>query len=279
MTIPGSGWRAGVYAQDEWAIAETLNATAGLRMDAKDGSHRVFSPRVGLIWSAGPATAWKALYGRAHRAPNVFERELDYVSQAPNLSLKGEKVDTLELVADHRVGSDLALRASAYAWNMQDLVTLGTDPVSDRPQYQNGAAIEARGVELSAAKTWVRDGSARGSVSYQRPRYADGSALANSPQWLGKLDYARPLGASGAHLGYQLQYASKRLAIDGTGLRGYWLSSVNVVADRWIENVELSLGVHNLFAASYQHPGSRNNWQNALQQDGRSVRAKLGYRF
>ena len=51
------------------------------------------------------------------------------------------------------------------------------------------------------------------------------------------------------------------------------------MAGQWAKGLEVSLSVHNLLDARYAHPGSRNNWQNAIEQDGRSVRVKLSYRF
>jgi outer membrane receptor protein involved in Fe transport len=41
----------------------------------------------------------------------------------------------------------------------------------------------------------------------------------------------------------------------------------------------LSLNVGNLFDKRYAHPGADTNWQNALAQDGRSLRVAAAYRF
>ena len=84
---------------DEWRVADNLVATLGLRLDRNNIVGTTYSPRAALIWSASPATTLKALYGRAHRAPNAFERDYsDGFAQVANTSLTGESVDTLELV-------------------------------------------------------------------------------------------------------------------------------------------------------------------------------------
>lgn len=280
ITIPGSGWRAGVYAQDEWALSDTLTATLGLRLDRNPVTGTEFSPRAALIWQATPDTTLKALYGRAHRAPNVYERNFDDgVSQVANADLDGETIDTLELVVDQRVGQALSLRGSVYQWSMRGLVMLGTDTVSGLSQYQSGEDVQARGVELSADKTWDGGGRLRGSLSYQDVAYKNGASLDNAPQLLGKLNFSGPLAATGLRLGYELQYSGERQAIDGTDLNGYWLSNLNLNAARWAKGLEVSLGVYNLFDTRYEHPGSDTNWQNALEQDGRSARLKVSYRF
>ena len=281
VSVPRSGWRVGVYVQDEWTVSESVHTTLGLRMDRNNVTGSSVSPRVGLIWQAAPATTVKVLYGRAHRAPNAFERDYgDESTQIANPSVGGETIDTLELVLDHRVGHDLRLVGSVYHWKMKGLITLSDvgDP-SGRFQFLNGEDVHTDGVELSADKTWGWGGRLRGSVSYQDVGYASGEALDNAPKLLGKLNFSGPLAATGLRFGYEFQYTSKRQAIDGTSLAGYWLSNLQLGADRWAKGLEVSLGLYNLFDARYDHPGSDINWQNALEQDGRSVRLKASYSF
>ena len=183
ILIARKGYRVGVYAQDEWKIAESLTATVGLRFDRNNVTGTKASPRAALIWRATEDTTFKALYGRAHRAPNSFERDYaDGLSQVANPALHGETIDTLEVVADRRIGRDLVLRASAYQWTIRDLITLGIDPVSGQSQYQSGMTVTARGLELSADKTWNSGARLRGSVSMQDVAYANGGGLPNSPR-------------------------------------------------------------------------------------------------
>ena len=280
ISISSPGYRLGVYAQDEWRVAEALTATIGLRADRNNVTGTKLSPRAALIWQAAPTTTLKALYGRAHRAPNAYERDYDDgIAQVANRALKGESIDTLELVADHRAGRDLHLRGTAYRWSMHDLVTLGTDPVSGLLQYQAGDTVNAQGLELSADKTWSWGARLRGSVSLQNIRYGSGAALLNAPQRLGKLNFSTPLPVAGLRLGYELRYDSRRRSLDGTDLGGYALSNLRLVASPWGKALELSLGIRNLFDKRYDHPGSNSNWQNALAQDGRSVRFEARLRF
>jgi outer membrane receptor protein involved in Fe transport len=278
--IPGSGYRVGLYAQDEWRMADSLSATLGLRFDRNSFTGNKLSPRAALIWSPSPATTLKALYGRAHRAPNVFERDHgDGISQAANLQLKGESIDTLELVADHRVGGDLTLRGSLYQWKMQNIVTLGMDPVTGLSQYQSGDVVTARGVEMSGDKTWGWGARLRGSLSFQNVAQAGGPALPNVPKLLGKVNLSAPLPFMGWRAGYEFRYDGKRLSLDGTRLGGYAVSNLHLSTDALARGLELSLGIRNLFDKRYAHPAADTNWQNALEQDGRSVQAKMTYRF
>ena len=280
LDIRASGWRAGVYAQDEWALSETLSATLGLRLDGSNMTANGLNPRAGLIWNANPATTLKALYGRARRAPNSYERNYgDGVSQVANPALRGERIDTLELVADHRMNRDLLLRASVYRWNMRDLIVLGVDPASGVAQYQSGEAVRAGGLELSADQTWASGARLRGSLALQNARYASGRGLLNSPRLLGKLNLATPLPWAGLRAGYELRYDGQRLALDGRFLGGYAVSNLQLSTQALARGLELSLGLHNLLDKRYAHPGSDANWQNAIEQDGRSLRIKLSQQF
>lgn len=278
--IPGAGYRASFYAQDEWRVSDSLIATLGLRVDRNNVTGSRSSPRAALIWQAAPQTTLKALFGRAHRAPNAYERDYyDGVSQVANPALKGESIDTLEVVADHRIGNDLTLRGSVYLWKMAGLVTLGMDPASGLVQYQSGETVKARGLELSADKTWASGARLRGSVSFQNVAYASGATLRNSPSLLGKVNLSTPLPLAGLHLGYELQYDSQRLSGDGSRLGGYALGNLNLSTRALAKGLELSIGLHNLFDKRHAQPGADSNWQNAFEQDGRSVRVKLNQKF
>ena len=278
--IAGSGYRVGLYAQDEWRVANTLTATLGLRMDRNNTTGKALSPRAALIWNASTSTTVKALYGRAHRAPNTFERDYgDGVSQVANLSLKGEIIDTLELVADHRIGSDTVLRGSLYQWKMKDVITQGVDAASGLAQFQSGDPVTARGVELSADKTWRTGARLRGSVALQNAAQARSTALPNSPKILGKLNLSAPLPFMGWRAGYELHYDSQRLSLNGTKLGGYAVSNLHLSTEALAKGLELSVGLRNLFDKRYAHPAADTNWQNALDQDGRSVRVNAVYRF
>jgi len=280
------GYRAGVYVQDEWRIAAPLTATLGLREDDNNMTGTKASPRVALIWSRDETTL-KALYGDAYRSPNVYERDYgDGQTQSANYALKGETIATAELVADQRIGRDLTLRMSLYQWTLKDIITLGIDPSSGLSQYQTGPTARAQGLELSADKTWDSGARLRGSFSAQDASYWGGRELPNSPRRLGKLDLSAPLPWSYEPLpwtslraGYEMRYDSQRLTLDGLQLGGYVLSNLILSADTRVSGLTLSFGLYNLFDKRYAQPAAVTNWQNSIEQDGRSVQLKLIYSF
>ena len=283
VALPASGHRSGVYVQDEWRINDAFTSTLGVRGDHNSDGFSA-SPRAGLIWRADPDETVKWLYGRAYRAPNIADCCYgDGLSQAANPRLKGETIDTFELVGDRRIASDLAVRASVYRWNMHRLITLGTDPLSGLAQFQSGPAVRAQGIELSADQTWSYGGRLRDSLSYQYAGYEQGGELPNSPRLLGKLNYSAPLPDAVAswfsRVGYGGIYNGRRRTLAGATLGAYCLSSLDLTAERWAPGLEVSIVVNNLFGQPYAQPGASNNWQDSFAQDGRSVRLDASYRF
>ena len=274
--IPGSGYRIGLYGQDEWRLANALAATLGLRVDHNDTTGTTLSPRLALIWQATAETTAKALYGIAHRAPNAFE-DLDlsgFTEGSHSLGLSGETIDTLEFDLDQRVGRDLALRAAVYQWTLRDLIV--ENNISE--VYQNNPPVDTRGIELSTDKTWDCGARLRDSLSIQHANYrSSGAEVVNSPKVLGKLNFSTPLPVDGVRLGYELRYDSSRLTLGGATLGGYALSNLFLSTESLAKGLELSLGVGNLFGKRYAQPASANHWQDWLEQDGRSVRADLHY--
>ena len=273
FSIPGSGYRVGLYGQDEWRLSSALAATLGLRVDRNDSTATALSPRLAFIWQATPETTAKALYGIAHRAPNAYEDLSAFEPDAPSLRLNGETIKTLEFDLDQRVGRDLSLRASVYQWTLHDVILL-----SDISQlYQNNPPVDTRGIELSSDKTWESGARLRDSVSFQHANYTGGADAANSPQVLGKLNFSSPLPVYDLRLGYEFRYDSSRLTVDRTPLGGYALSNLFLSTESLAKGLEVSLGVGNLFDKHYAQPISVNHWQNSQEQDGRSVRVDVHY--
>lgn len=272
----GSGWRAGVYAQDEWRMSDTLVATLGLRADRNNVGGTRLSPRAALIWQATPVTTAKLLLGRAHRSPNVYEQDWDWAAgqyPSPLPAIADERIETTELVLDHRLAPDLALRASVYQWSMRDMMVWN----SATSRSDSGPPVRARGAELSADRRWASGARLRASVSLQDAQMQGGQRLVNSPQWLGKLHVATPL-PGGARLGLEWLAESRRRTVDGGHVAGHAVTNLHLT-QRLQPGVEWSLGLYNLLDKRYSHPIGTGNWTTALAQDGRSVRLKMEARF
>jgi outer membrane receptor for ferrienterochelin and colicins len=282
LSINSSVLRMGVYIQDEWRINDTISSTLGLRYDYNGWIGGRLSPRAALIWRAAPEATVRALYGRAHRAPNSYERDYqDEVTQVANSGLRSEAIDTLEIVADYQPQSNMNIRANVYAWNLRNVIQLGIDPDSELLQFQQiPEKVLARGAELSLDKTWGKGARLFTSYGIQSVQQ-QGSQVLNSPHHLAKLNVLVPIPLmTGLRAGYELQFYGKRKTLEGTYTKSYLLSNLNLVTDiRWVKGLNASLAFYNLFNKNYEHPASDINWQNSLPQLGRTVRFRLDYRF
>jgi outer membrane receptor protein involved in Fe transport len=81
------------------------------------------------------------------------------------------------------------------------------------------------------------------------------------------------------YAGIEWRAERARLSADGTWLGGYTLSHLQLRTEALAPGLEVSVGVRNLFDKRHALPNADSNWQNALDQDGRSVRVRLAYRY
>ena len=102
--------------------------------------------------------------------------------------------------------------------------------------------------------------------------------LSNSPTRLVTGAATLPLPGRIAHLALEGQYVGERLSLDGTAVDGFFVQNLNVTFDR-LRKFDVSLGVRNLFDASYADPGAAEHRQPSIRQDGRTLSLTMGVRF
>jgi outer membrane receptor protein involved in Fe transport len=290
LKLRDQGFRNGLYVQDEWQWAPSVTATLGLRLDHNNSTGTHSTPRLGVVWHASEATTLRALAGRAHRAPTMFERQFADGLQVANPTLPGERITTTELVADHRLSPQLSVRASLYRWSLKRLITLTTEGGAGLLQFQPGEPVTADGLELSANQTFGNGASLRGHVSGQRLQQRGSQVNVNSPGVLASVNFSSPLPASATHpaldwrhwrLALEWQYSAARPTLAGTPTGAYSLANLQLATDQLLGHSGwgLALQVHNLTNQNYAHAGGRVHWQNSITQDGRSLRLVLTHGF
>lgn len=279
IRIPESSRRLGFYAQDEWRLASTLATTLGLRVDHSRTQHHRASPRIAAIWTPDEATTVKALYGRADREPNVFEAYYqDGIAQAANPGLGAEKVDTLELHVDRKSSPSVVMGGSVYAWRLQRPIVQGMDPASGLAQFQSGPTARGQGVEVNAAHTWAWGGRLRTSLALQSLDWT-AQHEANSPRVLARALFSGPLLLPRLRFGYEVRYDGPRRTLAGERTGGFTVHDLTLTADFPEHGLRTGLTASNLFGKRYALPASSANWQDALPQDGASLRAWVRWSF
>lgn len=272
-----------VYAEDEITLSKTLVLNAGVRYDHYDTFGGTTNPRIALIYAPGAASSVKLLYGTAFRAPNVYElyysAPISVPPQAPNPNLQPETITTYELVYEQYLGDSFRWTVDGYSYQIKDLIDLTTDAAGNLV-YENTAKVRTRGVELELEKKWMNGPDVRFSYSYQHSEdVATGEVLTNSPENLAKLNIAVPVVRSKIFAGIEEQYTGRRKTVNGTYAPGFFITNLTLFSRNLIERLDLSGSVYNLFDTSYSDPVSEEHQQNTIEQDGRTFRVKLTYRF
>ena len=261
----------GLYVQDEWRIDRRWMANLGFRLDHQAG-FSAFSPRAALIFHPVAEAALKAIYGKAFRPPNSYERYYDdgNILQKANPGLKPERITTSELVADYALSSRLRLSGSYFHYRIDDLVDQIVDPADGLQVFVNRDPVHAHGLEVEAEATLPAGMRLKGSLTRQR-LHQSFAAPTNSPKLMGKLQMEGPLGVSGWYFGLGLNAMDRRATTSGfvPGRTSGNLTLSQVMPGRL---GEWSLGIYNLAGRRYLDPAPSNLTQEALPQDGRQLR-------
>jgi iron complex outermembrane receptor protein len=277
----------GLYVQDEFTITDGLILNAGLRHDDYESFGNSTNPRAALIYSPLEDTTFKAIYGRAFRAPTVYE--LYYNDGGPaqlaSPDLNAETIDTYELVYEQYIGNNLRGTIVGFYYKIYDLITQDeSDEICDWGDpcliFSNLAEVEAKGVELELEGKW--EGGYSGAISYTYQEVEDkdtGLRLTNSPKSLAKAKFIIPVYKKIAFLGIEEQYTGSRKTLADDETDGFFVTNVTLFSQNILKGLEASASVYNLFDKKYFDPGAGEHTQDQIEQDGITYRFKLTYRY
>ncbi len=268
----------GLFANDEFQILDQLVLNAGVRYDYFETFGGTTNPRVALIYNPLEKTALKALYGRAFRAPNASElyyHDAGY-TQKPSEDLEPETINSYEFIIEQYITDQLFGTVNGFYYQINDLITLVTDPSDDLLIFRNVEEIEAMGVEFGLEGRLDR--GARGRISYAYVETEDKGTedvLSNSPKHLAKLNLIAPVIEEKLFTAAEFQYMSKRKTLSGKYTDEYIVVNLNLSTQLLDNRVKASVGVYNIFDKEYYDPASEEHIQEAILQDGRTFRVTL----
>ena len=75
------------------------------------------------------------------------------------------------------------------------------------------------------------------------------------------------------------RYVGQRKTLAGYYAGAYVVPDFTLFSRNLLKGWEISASLYNLFNKRYGGPGSNDNRQDIIEQDGRSFRLKIGYRF
>jgi iron complex outermembrane receptor protein len=272
----------GLYVEDEIGLGREVTLYLGLRHDHYDTFGSTTNPRLALVWIPAPRTALKFLGGRAFRAPNAYELYYDDggLSQKGNPLLDPESINTYEVVCERLVTERVLLTGAAYAYRISDLVTQTVDPSDGLIVFRNLDEVRARGIEFELDGRLAHGVRTRFSWSAQWSEDVEsGDTLSNSPRHLAKLHVDIPARGGRLTTGLEFLYVSERQTLQATTAAEHLLMNLTVTGRLLDGRMELQGSIYNLPDVDYADPGSGEHIQATIDQDGRSYRAVLRYKF
>ncbi len=272
----------GIYIQGDFAIVTNLHFNAGVRYDQYGDFDPTFNPRLALIYNPFGQSVFKAIYGTAFRAPNFFE-----LSDPRNQDIDPETITTYELVYEQGIGNHLRSSVAGFYNQIDDLIRFNSAAGSQR--FENLSGATAKGVELALDGLW--SGGVRSRLSYAFQETEDtetDKVLTDSPRHLVKLNLNVPLLKDKIFAGVEFQYMSKRTTThltpagtqeSGGDADGFGIVNLTLFSRELLKGLEFSASVYNLLDREYDDPSTPFHRQDVIEQDGRTFRLKLTYRF
>ena len=269
---------AAVYLQDEVALASWIKILGGVRHDYYDTFGGTTNPRLGAILQPAAGTTFKLLYGRAFRAPNVYEQFYEGGGSKPNPDLKPERIGTVEAVLEQSLGEKTRLVASAFDYRITDLISQTTDPDDGLIYFRNADRVRAVGGELEVESRLSRRLEGRVSLIVQNAEdRGTGERLTNSPRYSAGLGLSANLVRRKLWASLDGRYLGSRRSVQDTEVPGFVVVNLGLSGRRVLGGLDVSAGIYNLLDEQYGDPGGEEHLQAFITQNGRGFRLKLSY--
>lgn len=188
----------GLFVQDDWDLGNGHHLSLGLRRDRDDRVDGAqLNPRLAWTWQIDADRRLRFVHGSAYRVANLMEFAQNYFVEAPEMLPSEERVRSQELVYEHALSRHTQLRVSAFRSSFRGLIGL-----NDMLAYVNEGQMKSLGLDVGLEHRWLDGARLQASATTQRLRDVRGLVPDNSPKYLLKLQYQRPL-AGGWEMGWQ----------------------------------------------------------------------------
>jgi iron complex outermembrane receptor protein len=274
--------QSAAYAQLDGRIARVLVLSTGGRLDYRPSSAGLtMNPRVAAMLDGGDRGRIRASYGTAFREANLYERY--YASNEPGSgdahiatpNLGRENASSFELSAERFFGPNPRVVAVGYIQRLENLMVLTSTEVGD-VMFANQDEALGKGVELELEAKWHR-AMLRVVGSAQRSEDGKGMELVNSPRSLASATLTAPVGR--ARLGVESYMVGSRRTVNGDELDPAFVTNVTMTAPHAMGQLDVSLGVRNLFDERWADPGSPDHRQSRIPRDPRTLWVRIGASF
>ena len=282
------------YVQDELKLGDRLLVVPSLRLDHHDTFGSEWSPKLGATYTLSKASRLKLNYGRAYRAPSIFELYADfdhtpvpgyYIHVAGNPDLQPEKAVNFDVSLEaekgkaagkftyfHNKVSNLINRyADSFGFNYR------THRMEGLYHYQNVNKAVLQGAEAEAKYGFDKRWSLKANYTYLDARDEAGRRLTGRAYNAGTVELDWTDGKKDPWTAaLYTQWFQNYLSDGETGRNRvkdqYTYSLTNFVVTKDIGNLSLYAGVDNIFNKTFSDNA-------ALWNDGRVWRAGVHWKF
>jgi iron complex outermembrane receptor protein len=270
--------RWSVSVGDAIQVSRSLSFFAGIRRDMHSEESSATSPRLAAIYAFDGGSAMKLLYGEAFRAPSVYEREFESDDFLRNPELAPERIRTLELVWEQRLGEALQWSGSLYHNRTSNLIDTTEDETGEFAYFTNVGAAYTWGIEAEVDARLSTGVESHFIYALEKSQdRASKEPLTNSPRHIAKAGLSTAIPAFG-RLATEVRFEDARRTLQNTMTPRALLVSLHV-ASRQVRGVRLIANVRNLLGADHSVPGGYEHLSAAIPQDPRSFQIGIAYRF
>jgi iron complex outermembrane receptor protein len=264
------------FVQDELTLSPRLSFTLGVRHDWYTASRGSTNFRAAAIVRPLSNASLKLLYGSAFRAPNVFE--LFYYP--PLEPIRPETVHTTEVVWEQYF-THARVSASAFRYHASDLINqVAAGDALDEVTFANVGKSHANGVEFEIEGRYAGVQTLASYTFQQADSFETGvhERLTNSPRHVARGRAGGAVVPRFLFYGIEGLYLSERRTLNDGRVPGVFLANLTLTT-REMGRLKGALTFGNLFDRAYADPGGEEHVTGVVAQPGRTVRAKITWRF
>jgi outer membrane receptor for ferrienterochelin and colicin len=274
------------FIQDEWQFADNWQLTSGVRYDHYSDFGSTTNPRLALVWATTDSITTKLLYGKAFRAPSISEL---HVTSNPialgDKNLKPEKIDTYELALSQQVSSSFRYTSNIYYYEIKDFISFETfDPnTPGNKRAENFGERTGYGFEFEA--DYKPSNSVRILTNYAYQKSEDNKTNTDVGEAPNHQFYLRTEWKPKDNwlITPQLNWVGKQKRSNSDArtkaLASYTTVDLTIRQLDIIDNLDISLSVHNFFDKSVFEPSEAGGLVNDFPMAGRSIYGEIAYKF
>ncbi|MEY3219446.1 MAG: hypothetical protein RIT27_803 [Pseudomonadota bacterium] len=253
------------FVQDSYKFLEDWELTAGARYDKYSDFGSVVNPRLALVWQTNPYLTSKLIYGKAFRAPALFEL---YGRSNPvglgNPNLQPERIQTGELALDYRPIPDLKIGLNLFVFRVEKGIGyMPSQEIITRAVASNAGEQTGKGFEIESRWKILKNVVLSGHYAFSDTNEKTPQATAGNIPHPKHSAYIRSDWSFTTHwyLNSQLNWTGVRkrgFNDPRADLKGYALFDLNLnykPKNSW----HISAGIKNLFDVSAKEPSPGPN--------------------